>query len=406
MLIYGPLSTAPVYTPAYLPNHTTALLSLQYTCTEPSQAVCCVRCLSWFDCVLIFLCFIIGMAGLTELMSVRSRTVILTLSKGPQVVPGDFYQALDVVMGRIVAFGTVGVGHVWHLTLIDSHDVEVVLEQGDFEIKGRDVSVSAFDTSLLTGTLFWLPFWVPHRDVEDSLGKLLADAVTSMYVTIPQPGYRDCFSTQRKIRSVTDMSDLPYFIPITSEGHTYRTFLFVPGRPPVCFKCSQSGHMKNSCTNPDKPKPYTEASLLPETISETKSLDIVKPPAIEAPAVPTHAADAPYPDPMDHTPTPGVFPQLQDYQFRKSPSLATASTYRLEFIVDSKIKIYTHGEDIVTVRPPCITGHKIEAFHKKTAICTEAMCHGISMWEAGKVSYSDMKCHLEEHHPGITQVRC
>ena len=58
------------------------------------------------------------MAGLTELMSVRSRTVILTLSKGPQVVPGDFYEALEVVMGRIVAFGTVGVGHVWHLTLI------------------------------------------------------------------------------------------------------------------------------------------------------------------------------------------------------------------------------------------------------------------------------------------------
>ena len=43
----------------------------------------------------------------------------------------------------MVGFGTVGVGHVWHLTLKSEQDVEELISQGDFDIEGGvGVSVS------------------------------------------------------------------------------------------------------------------------------------------------------------------------------------------------------------------------------------------------------------------------
>ena len=49
---------------------------------------------------------------------IKEITVMLSIPKGSKLVPLDFLPALEVVRGCIalVAFGTVGVGHIWHLT--------------------------------------------------------------------------------------------------------------------------------------------------------------------------------------------------------------------------------------------------------------------------------------------------
>ena len=49
---------------------------------------------------------------------------------------------MDVVQGKLVAFGIVGVGHVWHVTVQDVQDVKALIEQGNFEFNGREVSVT------------------------------------------------------------------------------------------------------------------------------------------------------------------------------------------------------------------------------------------------------------------------
>ena len=112
----------------------------------------------------------------------------------------------------MLGFGTVGVGHVWHLTLKSEQYVDELISHGDFEISGREVSVSRLQSMFLSATVFWLPFWVPEEHVTDSLEKLLEERVD-----------------------------------ITSEGKSYRAFLFVPGIPTVCFNCGRVGHMKNTC---------------------------------------------------------------------------------------------------------------------------------------------------------------
>ena len=91
---------------------------------------------------------------------------------------------------------------------------------------------------------------MPQEVVEQSLESVhvLGDCVTSSYIRIPQPGFQDCYSTQRKITSAVSLAELPYFIPLKFEGVSYRTCLFVPGREPICFKCGLVGHMRGQCS--------------------------------------------------------------------------------------------------------------------------------------------------------------
>ena len=146
---------------------------------------------------------VIAMASVLEF---REHTVVFTLSRGPQVSRSDFLPFLGCVKGRMEGFGTVGVGHVWHLTLKDPSDVDTLIDQGDFVVLSRNVSVTKLQSVLLTATLFWLPFWVPHSDVVDSFQGLLDDYISCTYVQIPQQGFQGCYSTQRKLRSPTDLT--------------------------------------------------------------------------------------------------------------------------------------------------------------------------------------------------------
>ena len=180
--------------------------------------------------------------------AIKDRTLVFTLPKGVRVKPIDFLPALSQVNGLFEGFGTVGVSHIWHMTFIDQASHDLILSQGSFTIlDGVHVVVSKLSDGFHTAQLHWLPFWIPHSDVEQSLSILLGDKVTCTYIRIPQKGFEGCFSTQRSIQSPANLAKLPYFVNIVSEGVLHKSCLFVPGRPQICFKCHLTGHMKSSC---------------------------------------------------------------------------------------------------------------------------------------------------------------
>ena len=186
---------------------------------------------------------------MASVQHIKSRTLVFTLSKGSRVFPKDFLPALHCVRGSIEAFGTVGVNYIWHITLSDSEATDCLFDQGNFKIGGREVYVSRLAEGFYHATLHWIPYWVPHSDVTRSLELLLSGSkVTCSYIKVPQVGYLDCSSAQRSIKSVTSLGDLPHFIHVNSEGESYRAYLFVPGRQPICFQCHSIGHMKDQCT--------------------------------------------------------------------------------------------------------------------------------------------------------------
>ena len=310
---------------------------------------------------------------------VKSCTVVFTLSKGQQVTPMDFAPHLEVVMGRILGFGTVGVGHVWHLTLTEQCYVQDILDQGDFEIQGRKVAVSKLSSALLSAVLFWLPFWVNHSDVIASLGKLLNDRVTCEYVRIDQKGFPGCYSTQRRIRSATDLTDLPYFIPVTSEGQTYRTFLFVPGRPPACFACNRIGHMKNTCpgtSNPDPPQPVED--IVSEPSSHALDVD---------PIAQSNAGDTEEDELFEAT-TQDKFTLMDRNKNKRPPSPVR------------------HKGKAFTVIPPKTTCDSAK-MEKAAANCKRTICYLIPMFRAEHISAQDMSDHIfNQHRYSFTLQRC
>jgi hypothetical protein len=183
----------------------------------------------------------------------QHRTLVFTVPKGIKLTYTDFVPFLGPNIEFMEAFGTVGVGFVWHLTLKNVSNVQSVLgqsENGNFFIRDIiPVHVCRYSEIKHTATLFWLPYWVKNEEVENVLSQLVGSKVAVSYIRIPQQGFHGCYSTQRKVLCPAGLSKLPHFINIESEGVKHRCFLFVPGRPPICFQCGSVGHMKSKCKN-------------------------------------------------------------------------------------------------------------------------------------------------------------
>lgn len=68
--------------------------------------------------------------------SSRKRTVVVTLPRGTWATPNDFEEVLLPYMRDMEAFGTVGVGYIWQVTIAVSFCVESMIAGGNFTIKG------------------------------------------------------------------------------------------------------------------------------------------------------------------------------------------------------------------------------------------------------------------------------
>ena len=333
--------------------------------------------------------------------SANDRTVVFTLAKGSQVTPDDFIPHLLCVSGRMEAFGTVGVGHVWHLTLDSPEAVDTIIDNGHFVVNDRSVSVSRLSSILTSATLFWLPYWVPHDHVVDCLESVLDDRVSCNYVRLPQHGFSSCYSTQRKIHSAVDLKKLPYFITISSEGRSYRSFLFVPGRPAMCFGCGQVGHMKNDC--PDAPKnrhSFKRPSSPIQIVSSKKpSLDseTMISPAVSEQSSLTKACNMALVD----GPLTIQFGSFEDrcvalsQQANQPPD---PPKYRL--IVKRKsgtVTITSKGAPII-VTPPHSSTVPRKQQKVESQSCSRENCCFISLWAKELICAEDMTAHLYRHH--------
>lgn len=334
--------------------------------------------------------------------SVRDRTVVFTLSRGVQVSPDDFLPHLQCVSGSLVAFGTVGVGHVWHLTLQSVDDVDTVIDQGNFTIRNRSVCVSRLASILTSATLFWLPYWVPHDDVIASLELLLDDRVSCNYVQLPQHGFAGCFSTQRKLRSPVDMKNLPYFVNISSEGRLYRTFLFVPGRPAVCFSCAKVGHMKNSC--PDD-QANRQSFKRPSSAIDIPTSKKHSPDPVEDSSMPVDLDKSFTLQMPDHLSMPVCsFIQNEMFALQETSTPPDPPKYRLIIRRDSGTVIISRKGTPIEVSPPETSDVPKKQQKVESKGCSLENCKMIGLWTKGHICADDMAQHFRDHHDDLIHL--
>lgn len=398
-------------------------------------------------------------------LSIQERTLVFTFAKGLQVNYSHFLPILAPYMGRFTAFGTVGVGHIWHITFNQVADAdEFIGTYSKFVICDNlvEVSVSKYADTLNVGTIFWLPYWVPHSDVVRTIASYTENRATCTYIQIPQKEYQGCYSTKRRVESPTCLKDMPYFFNINSEGVTYRVFLFVPGREAVCFKCKKTGHMRNSC-------PGTEQVVPMDTQQSAQINHVVDPPVNEAPVsdlapevpievqktlvvgeaskVPVQVPSETYDDPkvsevariMTKNPTANhkdVWEWVQatakvttkeDFQpCRKDDETSCNPTYseqsnnkdESEYYSESNYEVekvdhhyfisYQNAEggssyvsrrgQPIAINPPVENQIEDELFERLLAKCTDRRCAFLRSWEDELIGYQWMYEHLYEYH--------
>jgi hypothetical protein len=120
--------------------------------------------------------------------------------------------------------------------LVDHFDGEV-FEVPDSEIK---FEFAAADRIQIRGLLNWLPIWTTNNEVEQFFGR---------YGEVKQVSHAREGGIATGVREVTitmregEQRSLPYI----GRLHGERFLFVVPGRPPVCFRCEETGHIRQNC---------------------------------------------------------------------------------------------------------------------------------------------------------------
>lgn len=330
----------------------------------------------------------------------KERTVVLTLSKGSRASYADFSPILDQYEGKFEAFGTVGVGHIWHLTFKSIQDSDMFQRvHSRFTICNNEVSVlaSKYLDTLNVATIYWLPYWVPHEDVVLSLAKYTGTRSFCRYVQIPQKGYRGCYSTQRRIESPVGLKELPYFFNIESEGVSHRVFLFVPGREPICFKCKRAGHMRSSCKGDSD-----------EVMDQEHSVDNL------GLVVQDLAVSRVSQTPLEAS-SPSVRPEVQKEEVVAPSESAEDCDEALDSIPDKDLFIYRiretrrngslrtvmlGGAKMFDINPPTASTVDDDVYEHAISRCDSSKCYLIRLWEDEIISHARMKYHFDQCHSG------
>ena len=89
----------------------------------------------------------------------------------------------------------------------------------------------------------WLPVYIPDEVVRDLLSPLKVLGIT------PEKSSTEGFyNGVRRLRvEGAGVDNLPHVVTVRYAGESFPCLLTVPGRPPMCFRCRQIGHLRGEC---------------------------------------------------------------------------------------------------------------------------------------------------------------
>lgn len=348
----------------------------------------------------------------------RRRTVVLRLPVASLVPITDLFDSLAsrCKLSDIEALGTVGVGHVYHVTFFHESKAISVVKTGNFQVRGVPVVVQHMPTVSFTVFVHWVPYWVPHGDVERSLEKVLMGNYRCSYVRVAQKGYPDCYSTQRRVRSVVDVRKLPHFLTVSSQGLNYRAFIFVPGREPVCFKCGQEGHMRDKC-EVDVSRPVTHQELTVSLPQSSEVADSVISP-VRGPDTPPFdriffntgsIPDLPkacQSDQNSHTKFSSAYVEGKELDVSTPHTINNSLSHAEDMKkraaqAEETVGFYMEKFDVV---PPRVTVKSKTSIKKCATRCVTSSCYLMDSFLGDQISFEDMVVHCVAKHMVITRV--
>ena len=178
-----------------------------------------------------------------------SVDVILPAKYGPYS-RDDVINGISKVIpeGEIVAVGPRQKNNQWSITF-DSSVSKMRLFQSEVKIKGQHPQMSCAGTGLKVVRAFihWVPYYVSNAEVAGVLQKNCNVRHVKHAPPDRSRGHDIYTGVRHAIIETEDVSLIPGILEYTIDGEKAEMFIIVPGRPAMCFRCRQLGHVRNKC---------------------------------------------------------------------------------------------------------------------------------------------------------------
>lgn len=163
----------------------------------------------------------------------------------------DFKPALkDMLHGSEIAqLGAYQMNHVWLLTTSTPEAKEKLLKHKECVVKGKKCILVDVYQKEVTLKVFWLPFNVSNAQVQvafQCFGKVLS---------VEREKWRDedlghVETTTRMVKLVLHDEVSSDKIPHMMRVGECQVLVSVPGRPRLCLRCREEGHIRQHCRTP------------------------------------------------------------------------------------------------------------------------------------------------------------
>ncbi|KAM7285237.1 hypothetical protein ISCGN_032195 [Ixodes scapularis] len=164
---------------------------------------------------------------------------------------GDFKEPLEKVdmLKEVAGLGVCQMGHVWLCSLKSAAAKERLLKLGWLTVKGKLCIPVDPNRQEVRVKLHWVPFDVPN----DVLRRALEEYGTVNEVSKENwrvDGFEDIESTTRIAKVTLKEGMTPDKLPHQLKLKGGTILAVVPGRAPVCLRCSRAGHIRRDCRVP------------------------------------------------------------------------------------------------------------------------------------------------------------
>ncbi|XP_077512795.1 uncharacterized protein LOC144123970 [Amblyomma americanum] len=171
--------------------------------------------------------------------------------KGHPYRAPDFRDALAQILDlrEILCIGQYQMSHVWMVTCESSSSKQKLVNKAEFPVKGLRCMVFDPDTKNVKVKLLWLPRYMEHRRIVEAL---------EPYGTVQSverekwrcPGMEHMETANRELSLTLKDGVSASTIPHTLNVYGVQALVLIPGRPPLCPRCSRVGHVRRQCRTP------------------------------------------------------------------------------------------------------------------------------------------------------------
>ena len=184
--------------------------------------------------------------------AIMKRTLLFKLPREGGLYTSEYFVGMFKQKGippsAIEALGRLSRGCDWHVTLTPGNEnllEKLLLEQ--VWVKSRLAKVSCVARNIVKLRIHWLPYFIPRSIIQDQLKvwghieQYAEESNISLGLTHAKSLIRAAVMEVPKIASVPHTGNLVF------NGIQYPFLITMPGRPPICLRCKEVGHIRKDC---------------------------------------------------------------------------------------------------------------------------------------------------------------